>query len=48
MNNYKSILLMKLPYCTHPIFLEKDQDIRTKTTFRPGPFNSDSGAMFVF
>jgi len=37
MNNYKSILLMKLPYCTHPIFLEKDQDIRTKTTFRPGP-----------
>lgn len=34
---YKSILLMKLPYCTHPDMLPKEKDYYTKTPFRPVP-----------
>jgi len=38
MENYKEILLIKLPYCPHPDYL-KDQpdDFRSRDTFRPIP-----------
>lgn len=34
---HKNILLMKLPYCTHPDVLAEQQDYYTKTPFRPVP-----------
>lgn len=37
MNKYTSILLLKLPYCTHPDAKIVDDDFRTKGTFRPLP-----------
>ncbi|MBF0558388.1 MAG: B12-binding domain-containing radical SAM protein [Nitrospirae bacterium] len=36
-NNFKSVLLLKLPYCAHPDALEKDHDFRTHAPFRPIP-----------
>ncbi len=37
MKNFKSLLLLKLPYCTHPDSLSRDEDFRTISTFRPIP-----------
>ena len=37
MKEYKSILLIKVPYCTHPDAVSKDDDFRNKSTFRPIP-----------
>ncbi|MFZ0034187.1 MAG: radical SAM protein [Sedimentisphaerales bacterium] len=37
MKQFKSILLLKLPYYTHPEALSKDDDFRTKLPFRPAP-----------
>jgi radical SAM superfamily enzyme YgiQ (UPF0313 family) len=37
MGNYNSILLLKLPYSTHPDVLTIDDNFRTKSTFRPIP-----------
>ncbi len=37
MKNFKSILLLKVPYCLHPESEAKDKNFRTKSTFRPVP-----------
>jgi len=37
MKDYKKILMLKLPYCTHPSLAEIDEDFRTRSTFRPVP-----------
>jgi radical SAM superfamily enzyme YgiQ (UPF0313 family) len=37
MEEYKSVLLLKLPFCTHPDALGKDDNFRTKAPFRPIP-----------
>jgi radical SAM superfamily enzyme YgiQ (UPF0313 family) len=37
LKNFKSLLLLKLPYCTHPDSLSRDEDFRTISTFRPIP-----------
>jgi len=37
MDNYRSILLLKLPYCAHPDSLSRDDGFRTMSTFRPIP-----------
>lgn len=37
MKNYKNIFFIKLPYCVHPDALEKHEDYRTKSPFRPIP-----------
>ncbi len=34
---YKSILLLKLPFCTHPDAMSADDNFRTKAPFRPIP-----------
>lgn len=34
---FNSVLLLKLPYCTHPDALKKDENFRTKACFRPVP-----------
>lgn len=35
--DFKSVLLLKVPFCTHPDSLGIDEDIRTKLTFKPVP-----------
>ncbi len=37
MLKYKSILLLKLPFCTHPDAQDADENFRTKAPFRPVP-----------
>ncbi len=37
MKNYKSVLLVKVPYCHNPDTSNDDNDFRTKSTFRPFP-----------
>lgn len=37
MKDYKKILMLKLPYCTHPLLAEIDKDFRARSTFRPVP-----------
>ena len=37
MNNYKSVLLLKVPYCTHPDSFKEDTNFKTKAPFRPIP-----------
>lgn len=37
MKKVKSILLIKVPYCSHPDGLSEDKNFRTKTPFRPIP-----------
>lgn len=37
MKKFKSLLLLKLPYCTHPDALNVENDFRTKLPFRPIP-----------
>lgn len=37
MKKYKSILLLKLPFCTHPDAMSADHNFRTKAPFRPIP-----------
>lgn len=37
MKQFKSILLIKLPYCPHPDVSIEDDDFRTKAPFRPIP-----------
>jgi len=37
MREYKSILLLKLPFCTHPDAEQVDNNFRTKAPFRPVP-----------
>lgn len=35
--NYKNILLLKIPFCTHPDAISSDDNFRTKAPFRPIP-----------
>ncbi len=37
MKKYKSVLLIKLPFCTHPDAINADDNFRTKAPFRPVP-----------
>ena len=37
MKQFKSILLLKLPFYTHPDALSKDEDFRVKFPYRPVP-----------
>lgn len=37
MKNYKSVLLLKVPYCPYPDTSKDENDFRTKSTFRPFP-----------
>jgi len=37
MKTYKSVLLLKLPFCTHPDAMDADENFRTKAPFRPVP-----------
>jgi anaerobic magnesium-protoporphyrin IX monomethyl ester cyclase len=37
MLKYRSVLLLKLPFCTHPDAMSVDENFRTKAPFRPVP-----------
>ena len=37
MKTFKSVLLLKLPFCTHPAAMDADENFRTKAPFRPVP-----------
>jgi hypothetical protein len=37
MKEYKSVLLLKVPFCPYPDASKEDDDFRTRSTFRPWP-----------